>query len=112
MARQEYFNYYAELFRSGTKLKPPNQYTDLKDEILIPAIHEALKKLGRGKAISSDYFPDDALDSELIRKLVIQDRDIIFRGPTLPSMLKARGILLSKSGSPIANPEETRLIVV
>jgi hypothetical protein len=27
-------------------------------------------------------------------------------------MLKARGILLSKSGGPIANPEETRLIVV
>lgn len=62
--------------------------------------------------MSSDLIPDDLLDKKSLTEQALKLREVIFNGPILKSNLNARAILLSKNGSHICPPDQTRMIVI
>jgi len=68
--------------------------------------------MGVGKGLSRNLFPDDALSKDELLTLAIRDFRILFNSPLFGIMRKSKAILLSKSGSKVAEPAQTRMIVL
>lgn len=75
------------------------------------ALNWAVNTLKQGKAVSTDLIPDDVFSKEQLKKIVRKDLSLIFSGPRPKVMESARAILLSKLGTRLAQPEDTRMIV-
>lgn len=72
---------------------------------------EVVKSMSRGKALGTDYFPDDVYSREQLATWV---RDFI---PEMcrnyyPHMYKVRGVLLSKTSETRPKPRQTRLLAI
>ena len=68
--------------------------------------------MSQHKALSTDLIPDDCFPKEKLLEFALEDKKLLFQGPKLDLMFKTRGILLSKTGSKVANPDKTRLLSV
>jgi hypothetical protein len=76
---------------------------------------DAIKDIPKGKAMSIDGLPDEAIkDIPAVRKHVVEIIKLIMSGQkAIPKYWKnARLVLLSKTGSKMALPEQTRPIAV
>jgi len=82
------------------------------DRTLSQAITAAIQELKTGKALSNDLIPDDFLDKENLKEQALRHRQVIFNGPILRTNLNARAVLLSKNGTHICTPDQTRMIVI
>lgn len=101
----EYFEYYKELFSDKNFRPKPRDYTFINDTTLDNAIKEAVDDLGVGKSLSTDLIPDTCFNKEELKRMAINDKRILFNGRRPDVTLRAKAILLSKTGSRIAEPD-------
>lgn len=72
----------------------------------------AIDNISQGKGLSFDLLPDDAFSREEIKALALKDFGILFNAPPIGTLRTAKAMLLSKTGSKIVSPENTRMIVI
>lgn len=63
-----------------------------------------------GKAMSTDLIPDDAIDKETLINIIKKDLKLFLTEPLQPHIMKSKAILVSKTNTKIADPEQTRMI--